>query len=200
MSANPDRETAHLGKPAATGALAAGEGQPRAPAEQASGDGRPGLRFLFASPAHFVALGAGSGLAPVAAGTWGTLFALVTFQVLDPWLTDGGWAVLIGVALAVGAWAAQRTGERLGCADSRHIVIDEIVAFWLVLWLLPTRASVWTQAAAFVLFRIFDIAKPPPIGRLDARLKNGVGVMLDDLVAAFYTLLAIAIFWRLNEG
>jgi phosphatidylglycerophosphatase A len=199
MSANPDRETANGGEALPPAALAAGEGA-RAPANETGGSGPPGLRFLFASPAHFVALGAGSGLAPVAAGTWGTLFALVTFHAIDRWLTDGGWAIFIGVALAVGAWAAQRTGARLGRADSRHIVIDEIVAFWLVLWLLPTRASAWVQAAAFVLFRIFDIAKPPPIGRLDARLKNGVGVMLDDLVAAFYTLLAIAIFWRLSEG
>lgn len=199
MSANSDRETVTGGQCRHQAAIAAG-GVARTPGEDPSGGGRPGLKFLCASPAHFVALGAGSGLVPFAAGTWGTLFALVTFHALDRWLTDGGWAILIGVTLAVGAWAAQRTGERLGRADSRHIVIDEIVAFWLVLWLLPTRAATWVQAAAFVLFRIVDIAKPPPIGRLDARLKNGVGVMLDDLVAAFYTLLAIAIFWRFTEG
>jgi phosphatidylglycerophosphatase A len=101
--------------------------------------------------------------------------------------------------LALGAIAAQRTGARLGIVDSGHIVIDEIVAFWLVLWLLPERAPVWLAAVAFLLFRVFDIAKPAPIRRLDARIKNGVGVMLDDLLAAFYTLLLIAIVWRLTH-
>lgn len=162
--------------------------------------GRPGLEFLLASPAHFLALGAGSGLAPFAAGTWGTLFALVTFYPLDAWLDDTGWTLFIAAALVAGAASAQLTGRRLGQADSRHIVIDEIVAFWIVLWLLPARASLWLQALAFVGFRVLDVVKPPPIGRLDARLKNGIGVMLDDLVAAFYTLLAIAIFWRLTQG
>jgi|DewCreStandDraft_4_1066084.scaffolds.fasta_scaffold80809_2 phosphatidylglycerophosphatase A len=200
MAPDPDPRSAD-GGPLHPAAVAAGAGGSPPDVDTAPGPAaRPGLRFLVASPAHFVALGAGSGLAPFAAGTWGTLLALASFRVFDRWLSDVGWAVVVGIALAVGAWAAQRTGARLGHADSPHIVIDEIAAFWLVLWLLPVGAPAWLQAAAFVLFRAFDIAKPPPIARLDARLKNGVGVMLDDLVAAFYTLAAIAIFWRLTEG
>ncbi|MCS7100652.1 MAG: phosphatidylglycerophosphatase A, partial [Burkholderiaceae bacterium] len=110
------------------------------------GGAQPGLRFLFASPAHWIALGAGSGLAPFAAGTWGTLLAYVSFRLLDPWLSDLAWAAVIGAALPLGAWAAHRTGARLGEPDSRHIVIDEIVAFWLVLWLLPAGAGAGWQA------------------------------------------------------
>jgi phosphatidylglycerophosphatase A len=164
---------------------------------------RPDLRFLFARPAHFIALGFGSGLARKGPGTWGTVFAWASFLLLDPWLSDAAWGAAIGAGLAVGAWAAQRTGTALGQADSGHIVIDEIVAFWLVLLLLPDAGdgawSAWLwQAGAFVLFRALDIGKPPPIRWFDARYKNGVGVMLDDLVAAFLTLLAFAVAIRVS--
>jgi phosphatidylglycerophosphatase A len=140
-----------------------------------------------------IALAAGAGLPRRAPGTWGTLFAWASFVVLDPLLTDLQWAGFILMGLYFGAWAAQRAGASLGQADSGHIVIDEVIAFWIVLLLLPTGASMLSQACAFVLFRFFDIVKPPPIRRLDARLKNGLGVMLDDLVAAFYTLAVFAI-------
>jgi len=95
--------------------------------------------------------------------------------------------------------AADVTGRRMGVADSGHIVIDEIVAFWIVLLLLPGDAAHggWLLVAAFLLFRFFDIVKPPPIRNLDRRLKNGIGVMADDLVAAFYTLLVLALGLRL---
>lgn len=162
--------------------------------------GRPDWRFLVASPWHFVALGCGSGLPRFAPGTWGTAFAWASFVLLDRWLSDVGWAVLLAFTIPIGIVAAQRTGDRLGSADSSHIVIDEIVAFWAVLWMLPAAASGWIAALAFALFRMFDIAKPAPIRRLDARLKNGFGVMLDDLVAALYTLLLVAIYWRLAHG
>jgi phosphatidylglycerophosphatase A len=161
---------------------------------------RPGWRFLLRSPWHVVALGFGSGLPRLAPGTWGTVFAWVSFALLDRWLDDTAWAIVIASGFVLGAVAAQRTGLRLGIIDSGHIVIDEIIAFWIVLWLLPARSSAWVAALAFVLFRVFDIAKPAPIKRLDARIKNGLGVMLDDLVAAFYTLLLIAIFWRVTHG
>jgi phosphatidylglycerophosphatase A len=162
--------------------------------------GRPDWRFLLRSPWHLIALGFGSGLPRIAPGTWGTVFAWVSFAVLDRWLNDTQWAGLIGVMFVLGAIASQRTGMRLGIIDSGHIVIDEIVAFWTVLVMLPDQAPGWMPAAAFVLFRIFDIAKPAPIKRLDARIKNGFGVMVDDVVAAFYTLLVVAVFWRLARG
>jgi len=185
--------------PPAAMAAAEGASRPR-PEPVLFAAGRPTWRFLLRSPWHLVALGFGSGLPRFAPGTWGTVFAWVSFVVLDRWLDDRGWATLLALAFLVGAYAAQRTGVRLGIIDSGHIVIDEIVAFWIVLWLLPERAPGWMAALAFVLFRIFDIVKPAPIKRLDARIKNGFGVMLDDVVAAFYTLLLIAIYWRISRG
>ena len=159
---------------------------------------RPTLRFLLAHPAHALALGWGSGLPRLAPGTWGTVFAWLAFNLIDRWLSPSGWVVLIGALLVLGAAAAQRTGRALGAADSGHIVIDEIVAFWIVLLLLPGgRDAPMQQALAFVLFRGFDILKPPPIRALDRRLKNGIGVMADDLVAAFYALFVFALLWRL---
>jgi len=164
-----------------------------------AGPQRPTLRFMLASPWHLIALGAGSGLPRAAPGTWGTLFAWLLFLWIDQWLDAHWWWLLAGVMLVIGSIAAQITARRLGVADSSHIVIDEIVAFWVVLLLLPGGAAQgggWL-VAAFVLFRFFDIVKPPPIRALDARYKNGVGVMADDLVAAFYTLLVLALGVRL---
>lgn len=154
----------------------------------------PSWRLMMSHPAHQLSLGFGSGLVPVAPGTWGTLAAWLLFVVIDPWMPDAAWALLIAVTFFLGAAASGRTGRALGRPDHPAIVIDEIVAFWLVLWLLP--AGIFTQAAAFVGFRLFDILKPPPIGSVDRRFKSGIGVMLDDLIAAFYTLLLAAVLTR----
>jgi len=155
----------------------------------------PSWRLMLSHPAHQLSFGFGSGLIRPAPGTWGTLFGWFVFVVLDPWLSDAAWAAVIAVGFVLGAAAAQRTGRALGRPDHGCIVIDEIVAFWIVLWLLP--GGVLTQAVAFFGFRLFDILKPPPIRQVDQRFKNGMGVMLDDLVAAFYTLLAAALIARL---
>ena len=149
----------------------------------------PSWRLMMSHPAHQLSFGYGSGLIRPAPGTWGTLFAWFLFVVLDPWLSDGAWAVVIVVTFMLGSAAAERTGKALGRPDHSAIVIDEIVAFWIVLWLLP--GGVFTQAFAFAGFRFFDILKPPPIRAVDRRFKNGVGVMLDDLLAAFYTLFRV---------
>jgi phosphatidylglycerophosphatase A len=155
----------------------------------------PSWRLMLSHPAHQVSFGFGSGLIRPAPGTWGTLFAWLVFVVLDPWLGDTGWAMVIASTFILGAAAANRTGRALGRPDHGAIVIDEIVAFWLVLWLLP--GGVITQAFAFLGFRFFDILKPPPIRAVDRRFKNGLGVMLDDLLAAFYTLLVASVLARL---
>jgi phosphatidylglycerophosphatase A len=155
---------------------------------------RPSVAFLFAHPAHFVALGFGAGLAPAAPGTFGTLVALPIAWLLHAYGSDALFVTTIVVLLVVGAWASQVTGAHMGAADDGAIVVDEVAAFLLVLFFVggdPLR-----QAFAFLLFRVFDIVKPPPIGYVDAALKNGVGVMLDDLLAAGYTLLVLAIVQR----
>jgi phosphatidylglycerophosphatase A len=172
-------------------------------------DGEPGvvrpgatadLRFLLAHPAHAIALGLGSGLLRPGPGTWGTALSWAIFLVLVP---EGTSQLLVAlplllIALLAGTWATKRTAAQLGQQDPSVIVVDEMVAFWLVLVLLaPLRmaganALAW-QALAFVLFRFFDIVKPPPIRAIDRRWKNAAGVMADDLMAAFYTLLVLAI-------
>jgi phosphatidylglycerophosphatase A len=155
---------------------------------------RPNLRFLLHHPAHFIALGFGAGLAPVAPGTFGTLVAIPIALLLRAHAGDALFVAVIVALLVVGAWASQVTGRALGVPDHGGIVIDEVAAFLLVLFFAGTTPL--RIAVAFALFRFFDIVKPPPIRQLDAALKNGVGVMADDLLAAGYALLAFAIGQR----
>jgi len=157
----------------------------------------PSPRFLLNHPAHFVALGFGAGLAPVAPGTFGTLVAIPLAWALRMYVPDGVFLAVIVVLLLVGMWAAGVTGRDLGVPDHGAIVWDEVVAFLLVLYFVGDS---WLKIAiAFLLFRFFDIVKPPPIRQLDAAMKNGTGVMLDDLLAAVYTLLAFAVWKRLAQ-
>ena len=164
---------------------------------------RPGVKFMLAHPAHFIALGFGSGLSPVAPGTAGTLWAWLSFLVLQRWLGDSQMGLLIAASAAVGWWACTLTAKHLHVADPGSIVWDEIVAFWLVLWLVMPAGFVG-QLVAFALFRFFDAAKPGPIGWADQRFKGlnargGFGILFDDVVAAFCTLLVIAL-WRFVLG
>jgi len=154
----------------------------------------PPWRFLFSHPAHFIACGMGSGLSPVASGTVGTLFAWATYPLLRMVIGETGFAVFLLAAFAVGVLACDRTGRDLNEPDHGAIVWDEIMPFWAVLLLAP-QDILW-QAAAFLLFRFFDIVKPQPARYFDDRMKNGFGVMMDDVVAAAYTVLSVlALNW-----
>ena len=154
----------------------------------------PTVRFLLSHPAHFIALGFGAGLAPVAPGTFGTLVAIPLALVLRAYAPDTVFLATIIILLVIGIWACGVTGRDLGVPDHGAIVWDEVVAFLLVLYFVGDS---WLKIAiAFLLFRLFDIVKPPPIRQLDAAMKNGTGVMVDDLLAAVYTLLAFAIWQR----
>jgi len=153
-------------------------------------DLRPTAAFLLSHPAHFIALGFGTGLSPAAPGTVGTLLAIPLHAALGLWLSPAGILALIPALFALGAWACGRTGRALGAPDHSGMNWDEVVAFLLVLVFTPP-GLVW-QLAAFGAFRLFDIAKPPPIRYLDRTVKGGFGVMIDDLLAAFYTLLLLA--------
>ena len=161
---------------------------------------RASLRFMGRHPAYWIALGFGSGLSPKAPGTVGTLWAWAAFLILDRWLSSGQWGVVLLLSLAIGVWACTRTARDLGLADPGAIVWDEVVAFWLVLWLVMPVGLVG-QAVAFALFRFFDAAKPGPVRWADRLFKNargwrqGFGILFDDLVAALCTLLVIAL-WR----
>ncbi|MCC6197233.1 MAG: phosphatidylglycerophosphatase A [Burkholderiales bacterium] len=155
---------------------------------------RPTLRFLLHHPAHFIALGFGAGLAPVAPGTFGTLVAIPIALALHTYAGDTGYLVATAALLAIGVWASHVTGRALEAPDHGSIVVDEVVAFLLVLFF--TGVTPLRLAIAFVLFRFFDIVKPPPIRQVDAALKSGLGVMLDDLVAAGYALVVFAVGQR----
>lgn len=152
---------------------------------------RPSLQFLLAHPAHWVACGFGSGLSPFAPGTVGTLFGWASFLLLRPWLSDLQWLALILAAFVGGVLAVHKTGVDLGVTDHGSIVWDEVVPFWLVLVFCPP-GWLW-QGAAFLLFRVFDIVKPQPARYFDEQVKNGFGVMMDDLFAAGYAILVLAV-------
>ena len=155
---------------------------------------RPHARFAFSHPAHFIALGFGAGLSPFAPGTAGTLVAVPLWWLLrdlgEPLIMVG----IIAWMYALGVWACGVTGRNLGISDHGSMCWDEVVAFLLVLAIVPDDP--WWQAAAFFLFRAFDVVKPPPIRQLEMRFKGGFGVMFDDILAAGYTLLVLALAKR----
>lgn len=151
---------------------------------------KPDFHFLVSHPAHFIALGYGAGLAPKAPGTFGTLAALPLFWLLMQANTSPAFLLSVtAFAYLLGIWACAVAGRNLGVADHGSIVWDEIVAMWLVLIFTPVNWLWWLLA--FGLFRFFDILKPWPIGWFDVRLKNGFGVMFDDLLAAMFSIALI---------
>jgi phosphatidylglycerophosphatase A len=164
------------------------------------------VRFMLGHPARCIGLGFGSGLSPVAPGTVGTLWGWAAWLALEPWLDASGQGLLIAAALLLGWWACTRTAQHLRLADPGAVVWDEVVAIWIVLWLL-LPAPWWAQLVAFALFRFFDAAKPGPVGWADRLFKlrpgqtigwaQGAGILFDDLVAAFCTLLVVALWIRL---
>ncbi len=156
----------------------------------------PPVRWVFQNIWRIIAFGFGSGLLRPAPGTWGTLFAWLVWVLAFERLSDNVIAAVLVSAFVLGCVACERTGRAMGVSDHGGMVWDEMLAFWLVLWLSP--ASLAAQAVAFVLFRGFDIIKPQPIRYFDARFKGGFGVMWDDLVAAAYSLLVMAILVSLG--
>lgn len=169
---------------------------------------KPTLKWIFQTASRTIAFGFGSGLSPVAPGTAGTLWAWAAFLVGEYFLTTEDFLWVIGGGILLGCWICGQVSEELGKKDFGGIVWDEIVAFWIVLIvIMPT--SIWMQVIAFGLFRFFDAVKPGPIGMIDQYFKNlesdqqpsnllqilwrGFGIMVDDLAAAFFTLLALAL-------
>lgn len=177
---------------------------PARPLGHADGEApRAGAQFMWRHPAHLLALAFGAGLSPVAPGTVGTLWAWLVWALLLADLAPATQGTVIALTLLASWWAATLTARHLRSADPGAIVADEVVAFWLVLWLV-TPAGFTDQLLAFALFRLFDAAKPGPVGWADRLLhgargwRGGWGILLDDLVAAFCTLLVMAAWhaWR----
>lgn len=147
-------------------------------------------RAVLRNPVVFAAFGFGTGLSPFAPGTVGTLLGVLAAWAVLP--LEWPFRLAIGVALVLaGIWICAEAARRVGVHDHPGIVWDEIAAMYLVLQALPPSPGLW--ALAFLLFRLFDILKPWPIRDLDHRLGGGLGIMLDDLAAAVYTVLLLAL-------
>jgi phosphatidylglycerophosphatase A len=163
---------------------------------------RASAHFMLRHPAHAIALGFGSGLAPRAPGTAGTLWGWAAFVLLEGAFGPLPWAVLLVAGVLLGVWACTLCARHMGMADPGAIVWDEIIAFWAVLWLIAPAAW-WVQLLAFCLIRFFDAAKPGPVGWADRLFKpapgaavswaQGFGILFDDLVAAACTLVVMAL-------
>ena len=172
----------------------------------------PSFKWVFSKPSRALAFGMGSGLAPFAPGTAGTLWAWATFLLGEYFLSTAAWFWIIGVGILLGCWICGQVSDELGKKDFGGIVWDEVVAFWLVLiFIMP--ANLWMQILAFALFRFFDAVKPGPIGMIDRHFKQledsdhsspssfgltlwrGFGIIADDLAAAFFTLLTMTLLY-----
>ena len=149
------------------------------------------VRTVMTDPVHFLAFGFGSGLAPFAPGTFGSIPGVLLF-----WLTlDFGLYVQFGIAAALVLFGVSICGEsarRLGIHDHGGIVWDEISGVYITLLAAPLTLTGWILA--FMLFRVMDIVKPWPIRDLDHRLKGGLGIMLDDLAAALYAVILLGFY------
>ena len=144
----------------------------------------------FRSPVQFLAFGFGSGLAPKAPGTFGTLAAVPIYWFIAEW--PAGWyaAFIIGTAL-LGIWICGAASRQLGVHDHGGIVWDEFVGYWITMWALPVD-WVWILAG-FLVFRFYDIAKPWPIRTLDRKVGGGFGIMIDDILAGIFACVTLHI-------
>ena len=153
---------------------------------------------MLSHPLHFLSLGFGSGLAKVAPGTLGTLVGLPLFWLMASYSMSMQ-LLVIAMLFIMGIYFCEFTGKAIGVIDHGSIVWDEIVAIMLVLTFTPHQWQWWL--VAFVLFRLFDIWKPYPIRQLEAKFKNGFGVMFDDLLAAIYAIICLQlIIWIVSHG
>jgi len=159
-------------------------------------------RALLATPWGWLACGFGSGLAPLAQGTFGSLAALLPWlalRELPPWL----YVLVLLAGFAVGVRACDVAGRALGVDDHRSLVWDEFIGQWLALLpllpaLLPAAGfSWWMLGAGFALFRLFDVWKPWPIRWFDRRVKGGFGVMIDDAIAGMFAAIVLAVVLQL---
>lgn len=143
---------------------------------------------LLRNPNHFFAFGFGSGLAPIAPGTFGTLAAVPVYWFIQ----DLSWPLYLGwllISFAFGVYWCDRSSKQLGVHDHGGIVWDEFVGYWITMFLAP-KSWLWIFVG-FVLFRCFDILKPWPIGWLDKKVSGGFGIMIDDVLAGIFALVCL---------
>jgi len=151
---------------------------------------RPAARRVMSDPVLLLAFGFGTGLAPRAPGTVGSLPGLLLAWLTLPLAPE--WRVAIAILLiAMGIWLCGRAATAIGVHDHPGIVWDEITGMYLTLLVAPPQIMAW--ALSFGLFRLFDIWKPWPIRDLDHRLAGGAGIMLDDVIAALYAAVLLVV-------
>ncbi len=153
-------------------------------------------RVALTTPDGLIAFGFGSGLAPKAPGTVGSIAAVAPFMLLvhQPWWL---YVAVVLFSFVLGVWVCERASRRLGVHDHGGIVWDEFVGLWIALFACPR--SWWALLAGFLLFRFFDIIKPWPIGWLDRRVKGGLGIMIDDVIAGIYAFAVLQTALRLFD-
>lgn len=151
----------------------------------------PTFKEVLTNSSHFFAFGFGSGLAPKAPGTFGTLVAVPVYWLLQ----DLSWQIYLSwliVTFALGVYWCDKSSKQLGVHDHCGIVWDEFVGYWITMFLAPKS---WLfMLVGFVLFRLFDIVKPWPIGWLDRKVHGGFGIMIDDVLAGFYACIVLQVF------
>lgn len=145
---------------------------------------------VWQDPAWFIAFGFGSGLMPLAPGTWGTLVAIPLYLILSSF-SIGYYLGFTLLAFILGVWISERVTRELGEHDYSGIVWDEVVGYLLTMAMAP-KGFLW-MAVGFLLFRLFDIWKPQPVRMIDQHVKGGLGIMLDDILAA-------VIAWLIMQG
>ncbi len=145
---------------------------------------------ILTDPVLFLAFGFGSGLAKKGPGTCGTLAAIPLYLLMSQ-LNFWMYSLLTRIVIVSGIWICQYAADKLGVHDFGGIVWDEVAGYLVTLWLIPFS---WNAVViGFVLFRIFDIFKPWPIGKIDRQLQGGLGIMMDDVLAGFYALGLLAL-------
>lgn len=144
---------------------------------------------VWRNPIHFLAFGLGSGAAPKAPGTFGTLAAVPLFIWFLQDLSAMAYLAVLVVTSLVGIYLCGKTSKDMGVHDHAGIVWDEFVGFWITMWLAP--AGWFYIALGFVLFRLFDILKPWPISWVDKNVHGGFGIMLDDILAGVMSFIVL---------
>lgn len=160
----------------------------------------PSPRQVLTDPVLLLAFGLGSGLAPKAPGTAGTAMALVIYLLVLQYLAPLPYLLVLVAAAGFGVYLCQAASDKLGVHDHGGIVWDEFVGLWLTLFAAPP-GLLWALLG-FVLFRVFDIIKPPPIGWLDRHMKGGLGIMVDDVIAGSFAFICLQLLalWATSHG
>lgn len=150
------------------------------------------FRQIWRNPLHFFAFGFGAGTLPKCPGTWGTVVAIPLYLLIARFSLPIYLAILL-IAAIVGIWFCSVAARDFGVHDHPGIVWDEIVGYGVTMIALPT--TVWWILLGFIFFRLFDIWKPWPIRWFDQRVKGGLGIMVDDILAGLYAWIILQIVY-----